>query len=176
MDADDLDGAVGGGDPGPADEGVLLREPHFYAFLQNLLLIILGLTVARQRRLLHILRNTQFGRLLRISDAGLEDEDDDDADFNPNRGSRRRRRILDPDRFPKVPSEKGAELMNSGAFGADPAYSVTSNDRNSLGKKKKLALRILERELAIQSPARQKLNQRLMAQVKLAAEIVMEVR
>lgn len=55
--------------------------------------------------------------------------------------------------------------MNSGTFGSNEAHVVTSNDRNSIGKKKKLALRILDRELAIESPAKQKLNQRLMAQV-----------
>ena len=55
---------------------------------------------------------------------------------------RRSRRIQnrDPDRFEKAPSKVGTELMNSGIFG-DPVY---------LDKlmKKRLASRILDREIA----------------------------
>ena len=69
--------------------------------------------------------------------------------------------------------------MNSGVFGSSEAYTVTSNDRGSIGKKKKLAMRILDRELAIESPAKQKLNQRLMAQVRLVearSELLLTLR
>lgn len=90
-------------------------------------------------------------------------DDDDDEDFSPYR--RRRRERPDPNRFPKVPSEKGAELMNSGDFGSNEAQTVTSNEQHNIGKKKKLAMRILDRELAVESPAKQRLNNRLMAQV-----------
>src|SRR5436305_8033059 len=55
---------------------------------------------------------------------------------------RRSRRVQnrDPDRFEKAPSKMGTELMNSGLFG-DPVY---------LDKlmKKKVASRILDREIA----------------------------
>ncbi len=70
-----------------------------------------------------------------------------------------------PDRFPKVPSEAGTALMHSGIFGSDEAESITAGERNNMAKKKKLARRIFDRELAISSLAKQRLNQRLMAQV-----------
>ncbi|KAF8848792.1 WD40 repeat-like protein [Acephala macrosclerotiorum] len=94
-------------------------------------------------------------------------DDDDDDDFNPYR--RRRGERPDPNRFPKVPSEKGAELMNSGDFGSNEAQTVTLNDQHNIGKKKKLAMRILDRELAVESPAKQRLNNRLMAQGMIPA-------
>ncbi|EKD15669.1 WD domain-containing protein [Drepanopeziza brunnea f. sp. 'multigermtubi' MB_m1] len=121
-----------------------------------------------QRRLLAMLRSHQVRRMLRLGDIHLEEEDEGDDSDAAWWGGRRQRTRPDPNRFPKVPSEKGAELMNSGAFGADPAYTVTSIDRNRIGKKK-LALRILDRELAIESPARQRLNKRLMAQDMIPA-------
>lgn len=67
----------------------------------------------------------------------LNDEDD-----HGYWGRRRRRRSLDPNRFPKVPSDEGRALMNSGSFG--------STDRHApITKKKQLAWRILDRELGI---------------------------
>ncbi|KAI1001472.1 hypothetical protein K3495_g6724 [Podosphaera aphanis] len=65
--------------------------------------------------------------------------------------------------FPRVPSEAGIGLMGSGRFGLNEADIVTSSQKRSVWKQN-LPLRILDRELAIESPARQKLNQRLMAQ------------
>ncbi|KUI73181.1 LEC14B protein [Cytospora mali] len=66
---------------------------------------------------------------------------------------RRRRNPPDPNRFPKVPSDKGTELMNSGAFG--------STDRTAIRQQKKLARRILDRELGV---GNQRVNQDAMAQ------------
>ncbi|KAM0322691.1 hypothetical protein ACHAQA_009282 [Verticillium albo-atrum] len=67
----------------------------------------------------------------------------------------RRRPPPDPNRFPKVPSEKGTELMHSGLFGAtDPRAR----------KPKALALRILDRELGFGTIAERQRNQDLMAQ------------
>lgn len=57
--------------------------------------------------------------------------------------------------------------MNSGTFGSNEEDSVDMSERGSCGKKKKLARRILDRELATDSHAKQGLNQRLMAQVKI---------
>jgi WD repeat-containing protein 23 len=105
--------------------------------------------------------------MFRFTHDDFDDDEEEDGNFDP-RWRRRRRQRPDPNRFPKVPSAEGAELMNSGVFGSNEAHTVTSNERNSIGKKKKLALRILDRELAVESPARQRLNQRLMAQVRLA--------
>jgi DDB1- and CUL4-associated factor 11 len=98
------------------------------------------------------------------------DDEDDDADANPRWLRRRRRPRPDPNRFPKIPSAEGMELMNSGTFGSNEAQTVSSGDRNGIGKKKKLARRILDRELATESYAKQKVNQRLMAQVRMATD------
>jgi WD repeat-containing protein 23 len=86
------------------------------------------------------------------------DDDDDDVNFGIRR--RRRRPKPDPNRFPKVPSDAGIELMNSGNFGTNELQGTGSTT-----EKKHLARRILDRELGIGNRARQKANQRLMAQV-----------
>lgn len=69
-----------------------------------------------------------------------------------NRRRRRRREPPDPDRFPKVPNEEGSKLMAGGRFGCD-------------GEEEKLVMRLLDREVAGGSPAGQRLNMKLMAQV-----------
>lgn len=147
-----------------ADGTTQFGEPYIYNFIQNLLLI-LGFTVIGRRRLMQLLQHPDIGRLLRL--AGHDDIqfDSDEEDNGPDLRWRAPRARPDPDRFPKVPSEQGTELMNSGTFGSNEAHTVTSSDRSTIGKKKRLALRILDRELAIDSPAKRKLNQRLMAQV-----------
>ncbi|KAI5867414.1 WD40 repeat-like protein [Durotheca rogersii] len=63
----------------------------------------------------------------------------------------------DPHKFPKVPSEKGRELMNSGAFGANDIASP-------IRSKKQLARRILDRELGIGDRTGRRINQAMMAQ------------
>lgn len=78
---------------------------------------------------------------------------------NFSNGRRRRRERPDPDRFPKVPSEKGTELMESGDFGTNETHATST-----IGQKKKLARRILNRELGVCSGARHQANQNLMAQ------------
>jgi DDB1- and CUL4-associated factor 11 len=84
--------------------------------------------------------------------------DDGDDDY----GLRRRRGRVrpDPNRFPKVPSEKGIELMNSGNFGVSEIRALST-----ITQKKKLARRILDRELGLDIGPRRKANQLLMAQV-----------
>lgn len=67
----------------------------------------------------------------------------------------RRRQPPDPNRFPKVPSDKGTELMNSGSFG------VTDRTGTAARKQKKLARRIFDRELGV---GNQRINQDAMAQ------------
>jgi WD repeat-containing protein 23 len=114
---------------------------------------------------MRLLQHSELGRIFRLAaDEGIDDEDDD-ADFNP-RWRRRRRPKPDPNRFPKVPSDEGMELMNSGIFGSNEAQMVSSSDRNAIGKNKRLAMRVLDRELATESYAKRKVNQRLMAQVR----------
>ena len=136
-------------------------EPYMFTLL-HIILLISQITVARTRqRVMRMLQDSEIGRLFRFAD---EDEDDD-GEWNP-RWSRRTRTRPDPTRFPKVPSDQGTELMNSGLFGSNPAQATTSKDRASLDKKKKLALRILERELSTGTFATEKLNNRLLAQVR----------
>ncbi|KAI9740957.1 MAG: hypothetical protein M1818_004563 [Claussenomyces sp. TS43310] len=97
---------------------------------------------ARRQQVLRLLANSQLGRI-----------------FMGHGGQPRRRHALDPDRFPVVPSDKGTELMNSGNFGTSELQST-----NSMINKKKLARRILDRELGTEDGSRRKANQRLMAQ------------
>ncbi|KAI0437018.1 WD40-repeat-containing domain protein [Xylaria telfairii] len=103
-----------------------------------------------QREILNLLRGRNLGILLNDED----DDDDDDGNWGPRL---RRRRALDPKRFPKVPSEKGRELMNSGTFGANDISSP-------LRKRKQLARRILEREMGTGDRSYRRMNQGVMAQ------------
>lgn len=118
---------------------------------------------------MRLLRLIQNGQIYGI----VHDLDDEDDDHQVDGGWHQTlRRILpatpsrNADRFPKVPSEKGASLMDSGSFGFNEVETIRPSPPSSLAKKKKLAMRIFERELAIQSPARQRINQKLMAQVR----------
>jgi len=86
--------------------------------------------------------------------------EDDDDDYGPRR--RRGKAKPDPNRFPKVPSEKGIELMNSGNFGVSEIKALSI-----ITQKKKLARRILDRELGLDIGPRRKTNQLLMAQVAI---------
>ncbi len=135
-------------------------EPDLFTFFQILLLISQFAVARTRRRVLRLLQNSEIGRIFRFA----ADDDDEDED---GRWLRRRQRP-DPNRFPKVPSDAGTELMNSGLFGTNPTQAVTSRDKVSLGKKKKLAWRIMERELAVGNSATEKLNNRRLAQVRPA--------
>ncbi|KAK3330922.1 WD40-repeat-containing domain protein [Apodospora peruviana] len=83
-------------------------------------------------------------------------DDDDDDDYNPWSSRRRRPEPpLDPNRFPKVPSEEGRKLMESGFFGAFDSREPDT---------KRLARRILDRELGLGGGSGLKTNQGMMAQ------------
>ncbi|KAJ9155652.1 WD repeat domain-containing protein [Pleurostoma richardsiae] len=103
-----------------------------------------GAGFVTHRHLLALIRGQDLSEVL------FHDLDDDGW------SSRRRRRTPpDPNRFPKVPSEKGRELMESGKFG--------STDRH-IATQKKLARRILDRELGIGDRTSRQINQDAMAQ------------
>ncbi|KAI0099819.1 WD40-repeat-containing domain protein [Nemania sp. FL0031] len=103
--------------------------------------------IVSQREILNLLRGRQ-GLL------GADDADNDGGGW----GTRLRRRPRsDQTRFPKVPSDEGRELMNSGTFGATDISSP-------LRKKKQLARRILDRELGIGDRSYRRMNQGVMAQ------------
>lgn len=160
---------------GPAqtgtDEDAERSELYLHTLIQTVMLI-LWMAVARHRRnVIRLLQNTEVGRLFRFANAEDLEDEGDDGDFNP-RWRRRRRPKPDPNRFPKVPSDEGTELMNSGAFGSNEAQAVTSSDVQNMKRKKKLAMRIMDRELAIESPAKRRLNNKLMAQVWFTALVL----
>lgn len=114
---------------------------------------------------MRILANSELGRLFFHANPQDDFDDEDDEDFNPVWRRRRRRPKPDPNRFPKVPSDEGTRLMESGTFGTSDIQDSSEDIRTSPGSKKRLTTRILERELATESYTRQKMNQRLMAQV-----------
>ncbi|KAF5674918.1 WD-repeat protein [Fusarium heterosporum] len=103
------------------------------------------------RRLLNIVRSgARTGLLTRrqlvalmqspdLTSVLFQDNPGDDEEFL-HWPYRRRRTPKDPNRFPQIPSEQGMKLMRSGVFGA--------NDYNFKAKKR-LATRMLERELAL---------------------------
>lgn len=82
-------------------------------------------------------------------------EDDEDGSAFNRWGMRNRRVEKDPNRFPKVPSPEGTRLMKSGAFGA--------NDYDS-HRGKRVARRLLERELGIGNQEERKRNHDLITQ------------
>ncbi|KAH8661945.1 WD40-repeat-containing domain protein [Xylariales sp. PMI_506] len=101
-----------------------------------------------QQQIIAYLRRSHLGHF-------LFDDGDDEDQIGWN--FRRRRRRLDPDRFPKVPSDKGRELMNSGVFGA-------TDIQRKLSSKKRIARRILDREMGIGNATSRRINQDMMAQ------------
>ena len=74
----------------------------------------------------------------------VDDEDDDDIEYGfGNLGRRRRRKTKDGKvEFPKVPSEEGQRLMDTGVFGTSQYY----RDRQSK-RKTKLPRKLLSREM-----------------------------
>ena len=99
------------------------------------------------------LRNPDMNQLLENLE---EDAGEDGLPFG--RFTRRRRREpKDPNRFPKVPSDEGSRLMRTGLFGA------SDYDRRT---RKRLARRMLERELSIGDFDQRKRNNDLLTQVR----------
>ncbi|KAM3068156.1 hypothetical protein ACMFMG_011206 [Clarireedia jacksonii] len=111
----------------------------------------------RRRQILRLLANTDIARLFRLA------ADDEDDEISAIWSRRQRRERPDPNRFPKVPSDVGGELMASGDFGSND----TAGPDGQITRRKRLARRILDRELASGNFASQKINQRMMAQEML---------
>lgn len=112
------------------------------------------LRYVRQRRVLEGL----FGNV-----AGHDDDDDDNEDedggFPPGMRRRRRRSGLKPSPPPKIPSDVGRELMESGTFGTNERPEGTYRRNIKLGN------RIMQRELGLSSPGKQRSTNRLASQV-----------
>jgi len=89
-----------------------------------------------------------------------DEEDDDDSEtgtgFDPVRPRRRRDRGRAT--FEKVPSDVGKELMDAGVFGSN------YRPEDSIKRKKKLAYKVMRRELGLGSDGRQKNANRLLKQ------------
>jgi len=135
-------------------------EPQYNIFtiFHIIILILQFLAIRRRHYLLQLLRHFTANGDLQIITA------DDDED-TPRWMRSRRRNPPDPNRFPKVPSEKGTELMGSGIFGSNDTYRNRGAREGRVDKKKRLTRRILDRELAREDYAQRRENQRLMAQV-----------
>ncbi|KAI0848427.1 WD40 repeat-like protein [Daldinia vernicosa] len=137
---------------GDDGEGSYAADAERVAIQQRLINLISSRRTGllSQRQVLDFLRRSNLGHL--VFGEG-EDDDDNEISFE----YRRRRRELDPDRFPKVPSQEGRSLMDSGTFGA-------SEIQSSISSKKQIARRILDRELGIGSRRSRQINQSMMAQ------------
>lgn len=128
--------------------------------LQNLSLLEKANETVTRHELLQLLARSGAVRFLRSAPAPIDDDDDDEP---RRRGSRRRRQRV-PDQAPVVPSENGRELMESGTFG--------TNERQDgqYARKKKLASRLMRRELGLDSPGKQRTHNRIASQVSQSSD------
>jgi len=103
-------------------------------------------------------RQNGAGGLERFLNA-IQNGDDDNVGL---RGLRLNRRRRDPylSEPPEVPSSYGRQLMESGVFGSH------ERQENRIRKKKKLAARIMRRELGLESPGGQRSSTNLARQVR----------
>lgn len=95
------------------------------------------------------------------ADEAEDDEDEDDVTvggYGAMLGRRRRRRrAATPVNFPKVPSDVGRGLMCSGTFGSNEYYQDVLRK-----KKRKLARRVMHRELGSDTVQDKRLNKLLL--------------
>ncbi|KID72419.1 WD repeat protein, partial [Metarhizium brunneum ARSEF 3297] len=107
-----------------------------------------------------LLTRTQLMALLRNRDLTnvLFSDNAEDEGILSHWGIRRRRQPKDPNRFPKVPSEEGLQLMRAGAFG--------TNDYE-LRMRKHIARRMLERELGVGDDEERRRNGDLITQAMI---------
>ena len=123
-----------------------------------------------QAQIMQLLSQHGLGRIY-VQHAGTVrgvSADDDDDDGYGGLGSSRRRRPKhgSVNNSPKVPSEAGQKLMESGKFGDNDNYK-----RNTLRKKTKLFRKLLNRELGVESGGRERTANRLLAQVRVLKEV-----
>ena len=89
------------------------------------------------------------------------EDSDDEVGMYPGYGarrSRRSRRRFEGDRYPKIPSEGGKKLMESGQFGTndhcDHAACGLPFSETNLHKRRKLARRMFDREMGVENRGR----------------------
>lgn len=91
--------------------------------------------------------------------AALDDDDDSETDNTGYGGvGTRRRRGRGRKAFEKVPSDEGRKLMASGTFGAN------ERPEDSCLRRKKLAYRLMRRELGLGNVGRQRLSSNIISQ------------
>ena len=89
------------------------------------------------------------------------DDDDDESDGYPGYGARHRRRsrrTFVGDRYPKIPSDEGKQLMESGTFGTndhcDHSACGLPLSHDNMRKRRKLARRMFDREMGVENRGR----------------------
>ncbi|KAK4495542.1 hypothetical protein PRZ48_013874 [Zasmidium cellare] len=89
-----------------------------------------------------------------------EEEDDEESylGYGASRSRRRARRTAAGDRYPAIPSEEGKKLMQNGTFGRNDRCQHTScglpYSQDSQRKRRKLARRMLDREMGVEHRGR----------------------
>lgn len=110
-------------------------------------------------------------RHVALDDDDDEEEDEDDEDYldeTEDPRQRLRRRQFVGDRYPPIPSESGAKLMQSGNFGYNDRCRHTACgvplSAATQRQKRKLSYRMLHRELGLESRGRNNVYSRLASQ------------
>jgi len=110
---------------------------------------------------MRLLGDAGFGRLFASTYRPHYSDDDDEDESEPDTGYggvARKRRGRGRAAFQKVPSDEGRELMNTGTFGS------CDRPQSTIKRRKLLASRILDRELALGSFGRERNATRLIRQ------------
>jgi len=102
-------------------------------------------------------------------DEEQEEEEDDELEYLGHNASRRRhRRTFDGDRYPPIPSQEGKKLMANGTFGANDRCSHSACgsplSQATQRKRKRLARRMFDREMGVESRGRRRALSSLAAQ------------
>ncbi len=121
-------------------------------------------------QLLEILRtNAPFRQLLtrgvfhgRAANIGIDEDEDDDREARNGRfGSRRRRRPQNcENKYPKIPSDEGREIMRSGIYGSRDHFGDIRRKR-----KKNISERLMWRRLGEDARGSYRRANRLISQV-----------
>jgi len=112
-------------------------------------------------QLLRLITHQPMLRRLFQSPAQVDDDEDEETEANTRRtraGGRLNRTSSDP----RVPSSVGRELMESGTFGTNEKLA------GQFDRKKRLAVRIMRRELGLDSPGKERLANRIASQVGIS--------
>ena len=104
-------------------------------------------------------------------DAANDDVDDDESGYGYGYGARRsgrRRRTFAGDRYPKIPSEEGKQLMDSGTFGTndhcDHSACGLPFSHTNVRKRRRLARKMFDREMGVEQRGRARVLNALASQ------------